>query len=108
MTAVSRSQLITAEIIRNYLETVCGEMSKVVENTSISPIFSETHDYSVGIIFSDDRGISLLARAQSVPVHIFAALTSVETVLKTYEGQIEEGDLFLAADPYYGGTHIPD
>jgi N-methylhydantoinase B len=108
MTAVSRSQLITAEIIRSYLETVCGEMSKVVENTSISPIFSETHDYSVGIFFSDDRGISLLARAQSVPVHIFAALTSVETVLKTYEGQIEEGDLFLAADPYYGGSHIPD
>jgi N-methylhydantoinase B len=104
----NRSEAITAEIVRNYLETVSAEMSKVVENTSISPIFSETHDYSTGIFYLDERGVSLVARAQSVPVHIFAALTSVETVLKVYEGDIHEGDLFFASDPYYGGSHIPD
>ncbi|MBL8661568.1 MAG: hydantoinase B/oxoprolinase family protein [Candidatus Odyssella sp.] len=108
MTTLSKSELITAEIVRNYLETVCNEISKVVENTSISSIFSETHDYSVGIFAADARGVSLLARAQSVPVHIFAALTSVETVLKIYEGDIHEGDLFFASDPFYGGSHIPD
>lgn len=104
----NRSDAITAEIVRNYLETVSAEMSKVVENTSISPIFSETHDYSTGIFYLDQRGVSLIARAQSVPVHIFAALTSVETILKVYEGDIHEGDLFFASDPYYGGSHIPD
>jgi N-methylhydantoinase B len=108
MTMTAKSDLITAEIIRNYFETVCGEISKVVENTSISPIFSETHDYSVGIFFADERGVSLLARAQSVPVHIFAALTSVETVLDIYKDDVHEGDLFFASDPYYGGSHIPD
>ena len=105
---LSRSEQITAEIVRNYLESVSGEMSKVVENTSISPIFSETHDYSTGIFYLDDRGVSLLARAESVPVHIFAALTSVEQVLETYRGDVEEGDLFFVSDPYYGGSHIPD
>src|SRR5438874_8648353 len=104
----NRAEAITAEIVRNYRETVSAEMSKVVENTSISPIFSETHDYSTGIFYLDQRGVSLVARAQSVPVHIFAALTSVETVLKVYEGDIHEGDLFFASDPYYGGSHIPD
>lgn len=104
----NRSDAITAEIVRNYLETVSAEMSKVVENTSISPIFSETHDYSTGIFYLDRRGVSLVARAQSVPVHIFAALTSVETILRVYEGDIHEGDLFFASDPYYGGSHIPD
>jgi N-methylhydantoinase B len=108
MTTLSKSDLITAEIVRNYLETACGEMSRVVENTSISPIFSETHDYSVGIFYADARGVSLLARSQSVPVHIFAALTSVETVLDIYKGNVNEGDLFFASDPYYGGSHIPD
>ena len=108
MSEMSSSDFITAEIVRNYLEAVCGEISKVVENTSISPIFSETHDYSVGVFFSDEKGVSLVARAQSVPVHIFAALTSVETILKTYRGDVHEGDLFLACDPYYGGSHIPD
>jgi N-methylhydantoinase B len=108
MKLLSKSELITAEIVRNYLETVCNEISKVVENTSISSIFSETHDYSVGIFAADRRGVSLLARAQSVPVHIFAALTSVETVLEIYKDDIHEGDLFFASDPYYGGSHIPD
>jgi N-methylhydantoinase B len=108
MKPLSKSELITAEIVRNYLETVCNEISKVVENTSISSIFSETHDYSVGIFAADRRGVSLLARAQSVPVHIFAALTSVETVLDIYKDDIHEGDLFFASDPYYGGSHIPD
>ena len=103
-----RSDPITAEIVRNYLETVSAEMSKVVENTSISPIFSETHDYSTGIFYLDHRGVSLVARAQSVPVHIFAALTSVETVLEVYAGDVHEGDLFFVSDPYYGGSHIPD
>jgi N-methylhydantoinase B len=106
--SLSKSDRITAEIVRNYLESVCGEMSMVVENTSISPIFSETHDYSTGIFFAENKSISLVARAQSVPVHIFAALTSVETVLDIYDDDVNEGDLFFASDPYYGGSHIPD
>lgn len=105
---LSRSQLITAEIVRNYLESVCEEMSKIVENTAISQIFSEAHDYSTGIFYLDEQGVSLVARAQAVPVHIFAALTSVETVLRIYTGDVNEGDLFFVSDPYYGGSHIPD
>lgn len=106
--ALSRSELITAEIVRNYLESVCEEMSKIVENTAISQIFSEAHDYSTGIFYLDEKGVSLVARAQAVPVHIFAALTSVETVLEIYTGNVNEGDLFFVSDPYYGGSHIPD
>ena len=105
---LTKSELITAEIVRNYVETVCSEISRVVENTSISPIFSETHDYSVGLFCADGDTVSLLARAQSVPTHIFAALTSVETVLEIYRGDIHDGDVFFASDPYYGGSHIPD
>ncbi|WP_198083862.1 hydantoinase B/oxoprolinase family protein [Variovorax sp. E3] len=105
---VTHSEAITAEIVRNYLETVSGEMSHVVESTSISPIFSEAHDYSTGIFYLDERGVSLVARAQSLPTHIFAALRSVEIALQIYQGDINEGDVFFVTDPYYGGSHIPD
>ncbi len=108
MKELEKSELITAEIVRNYVETVCHEISRVVENTSISPIFSETHDYSVGLFYYDGTEVSLLARAQSVPTHIFAALTSVEIALDIYRDDIHEGDVFFATDPYYGGSHIPD
>ena len=103
-----KSDLITAEIVRNYLESVSEEMSKIVENTAISQIFSEAHDYSTGIFYGADGRVSLVARAQAVPVHIFAALTSVETVLETYRGDVNDGDLFFVSDPYFGGSHIPD
>ena len=103
---MSRSDFVTAEIVRELSRDRLQRISKVVENTSISPIFSETHDYSVGVFYADDRGVSLVARAQSVPVHIFAALTSVETILEAYRGDVHEGDLFLACDPYYGGSHV--
>lgn len=108
MMKMTRSDLITAEIVRNYLETVSAEMSRVVENTSISPIFSETHDYSCGIFYFDDNGVSLVARAQSIPVHIIAALKSVEIALDIYKDDIGDDDIFLVTDPYYGGSHIPD
>ena len=103
-----RSDLITAEIVRNYLETVSEEMGKIVENTATSPIFSEAHDYSTGIFYYDARGVNLVARAQAVPVHIFAALTSVETALAVFIDDIKEGDTFFVSDPFYGGSHIPD
>ncbi len=100
--------LITAEIVRQYLETVSEEISKTMENTSVSQVFSEAHDYSSGIFyFSDDR-IELLARANSQPVHIFASLTSVEAMLREFKYSLKEGDIIIATDPYFGGSHIPD
>lgn len=105
---LTKSGLITAEIVRNYLESVSEEMSKIVENTATSQIFSEAHDYSTGIFYYDASGVSLVARAQAVPVHIFAALTSVETVLSVFGEDVKDGDTFFVSDPYYGGSHIPD
>jgi N-methylhydantoinase B len=50
----------------------------------------------------------LLSRANSQPVHIYAAVRSVETLLQFFKYNLNEGDLVLATDPYFGGSHIPD
>ena len=83
-------------------------MSQIVENTATSQTFSEAHDYSTGVFHAIGPEVSIVARAEAVPVHIFAALASVETVLTAYHGDINEGDTFFVSDPYYGGSHIPD
>jgi len=49
----NRSDAITAEIVRNYLETVSQEISATVENTAMSPIFTMNHDYSCGVFYWD-------------------------------------------------------
>ena len=100
--------LITHEIIREYLETVSEEISKTMENTSVSTVFSEAHDYSTGVFHYDGKLVSLLSRANSQPVHIYAAVRSVETLLQFFKYNLNEGDLVLATDPYFGGSHIPD
>ncbi|MBS1878793.1 MAG: hydantoinase B/oxoprolinase family protein [Actinobacteria bacterium] len=108
-TRLDQGELITAEIIRNSLETVCKELSATVENTALSPIFTLNHDYSCGVFYSGDGGqVQLLARDQAVPVHIFASLDSVQIMFETFPDDIREGDVFLVTDPYMGGTHCPD
>jgi len=100
--------IITAEIIREYLETVSEEISKTMENSSVSVVFSEAHDYSTGVFHYDGKEVSLLSRANSQPVHIYAAVTSVEDLVRFFKYNLNEGDIILATDPYHGGSHIPD
>jgi N-methylhydantoinase B len=99
---------ITAEIVRRYLETVSEEISKTMERTAVSQVFSEAHDYSTGVFYYDGKQVNLLARANSQPVHIYASITSVESILSAFKYNLNEGDLVMATDPYYGGSHIPD
>jgi N-methylhydantoinase B len=105
---MERQDLITVEIIRNYLEAVSQEISATVENTAMSPIFSLTHDYSCGVTYWDGQDVHLVARDLSLPVHIFAAIDSVRMIFDCFKGDINEGDVFLVADPYMGGSHCPD
>lgn len=106
--SLTHQDLITAEIIRNSLETVCQELSATVENTALSPIFTLNHDYSCGVFYWDGEDVKLLARDLAVPVHIFASLDSVRTAIDAFGGDVREGDVFLVTDPYMGGTHCPD
>ncbi len=99
---------ITAEVIREYFETVSQEIIQSMVRASVSPIFNEAHDCSAGIFWHDGKRVNLIARGDAVPVHIFACLTSVEACLSFFRGDLDEGDLLLVCDPYFGGTHIGD
>jgi N-methylhydantoinase B len=102
------ADIITAEIIREYLETVSEEISKTMETTSVSTVFSEAHDYSSGVFYYDGKAVNLLARANSQPVHIYASVHSVEGLLSFFKYNLNDGDMILATDPYHNGSHIPD
>jgi N-methylhydantoinase B len=102
------ADVITAEIVREYLETVCAEMSTVIENTTVATGFNSSHDYSQGVFYYDGQRVNLLARQLSEPVHIYAAVTSVEALLEFFQHDLHEGDVILAMDPYYGGSHLFD
>ena len=98
--------VIFGEIVREYFETVAREMNTTMDNTSVSPVFSETHDCSAGLFYYDGQDVSLVARANAEPVHIFASVHSVEGLLRYYKNDLAEGDIVMVDDPYvFGGRH---
>jgi N-methylhydantoinase B len=99
---------ITVEVIRGFLETIADEMSLTMKRTAVTPIFSESSDYSCAVMDAEARLVAQALRTASLPVHMGAMKFSVQAVLDTFEGGINDGDIFLANDPYHGGSHIPD
>ena len=51
--------VIFGEIVREYFETVAREMNTTMDNTSVSPVFSETHDCSAGLFYYDGQDVSI-------------------------------------------------
>lgn len=99
---------ITAEIVRNYMETTSAEIIQSLVRSAVSPIFNEAHDCSAGIFYFDGERAQIIARAEATPVHIFGALSSVQACLDFFQGDLNEGDVIIVSDPYFGGTHIAD
>jgi N-methylhydantoinase B len=99
---------ITTEIIREYFETVAMEVIETMVRAAASPIFNEAHDCSAGVFHYDGKEVSLVSRGDAVPVHIYACLTSVDACIKFFRGDLDDGDVMLVCDPYFGGTHIAD
>ena len=101
------SDAVFGEIMRGYFETVAAEMNAVLDRTTLSAVFNEAHDCSAGIFILDGDDVSLIARAQAEPVHIYASL--YRSGACAYHGDdLHTGDIVVVNDPYVYGTHSAD
>ena len=100
-----RSDPITHSVVAHRLESIAREMADVMIRTSMSQILNSSRDFSTAIL--DARG-QLVAQGEGIPVHISALPPSVEAVCEYFGDDINEGDLFILNDPYFGGSHLPD
>jgi N-methylhydantoinase B len=99
---------VITEIIRNYMETVAAEIVETMVRTALQPIFNESHDCSGGLFYYNNEEVSLIARADAIPTMTFPCLQSVNECLQFFAGDLNEGDVIIVSDPYFGGSHIPD
>lgn len=101
---------ITAQVVREYLDALAIEMSTIVERCAMHPLFNEVHDYSTGVFYYDHEQTHLIAMslATAVPNHIIASSLSVDAAVATFGSELEDGDVVLLNDPYFGGTHNAD
>jgi len=96
---------IGVEILRSRLEALGREAGLAIERTAISPVVSETKDYSVTIIDPDGR---LITGTGYITGHFGASVNAVRATIARHADTIAPGDVFLANDPHNGGGLHPN
>jgi N-methylhydantoinase B len=96
---------ITVEVLRSRLEAIGREAGLAVERTAISPVVSETKDYSVTIMDAEAR---LITGIGYITGHFGASVSAVRATMARHGGTIAPGDVFLANDPHNGGGLHPN
>ena len=96
---------ITVEVLRSRLEAIGREAGLAVERTAISPVVSETKDYSVTIIDASGR---LITGIGYITGHFGASVSAVHATMARHGDTIAAGDVFLANDPHNGGGLHPN
>lgn len=102
---MSRVDPITTEILRSALASAADEMAMALYRTSRSTIVRDALDFSTSLADADGQ---MIAQSVTIPLHMGAVPYAMETLFKKFDGQMEEGDVFILNDPFDGGMHIPD
>ncbi len=106
ISAAPTVDLVTAEVIRGGMETVCFEMAEYVSRTATTPILNQSNERNATVL--DARG-RLAALSVGIPQFMLTSTLPVRFALEFLGvDEFREGDVFVANDPYHGGGHLPD
>ena len=102
----SRFSLIEAQVINQALTNVALETGIVLQRSAFSPNIRDRLDFSSAIMDQNGR---LIAQAEHIPVHLGAMPEGLKALIKHFGVEnILDGDIYIANNPYLGGTHLPD
>jgi len=102
---VKKVDPITVAVLNSRFEAINEEMGRALVRSSRCVTWAEAKDFAVGIF---DKDVRLVAQKEYVPVLAGALPISLEDIAAAYEGDINEGDIFIHNDPYGGNTHLGD
>ncbi|MEM7541431.1 MAG: hydantoinase B/oxoprolinase family protein [Pseudomonadota bacterium] len=99
---------ITFSVIRNRFEAIGQEMTLAMEQTAWTSVIALARDYSCMIYDAHESGPRQVTMAECLPIHCNSIRELLVEVVNVFQGDIHDGDVFMANDPYRGNTHIPD
>lgn len=93
------------EIIRNAFLTVAQEMKLSILRAAYSAIIQEAEDFSVAIF---ERSY-LICQGETLPSHVASTNVRLQRIFDRFPpDSLEDGDVIIVNDPYWGATHTPD
>lgn len=95
---------ISLEVLRSRLDAILDEASATLQRTAISPVVTESKDYSCTLLDGEGR---LVTGVGQVVYHFGAASHAVRSTIALHGATIAPGDVFIANDPHNGGGLHP-
>src|SRR6266568_293823 len=96
---------VTFEVLKNSFITSVDQMGEQVLRTCYSFVIYN-HDFSSAL--HDAMGECAAQGNQDIAVHVGTLHFTCQEVMRHFEGDIHDGDVFAINDPYAGGTHFSD
>ena len=96
---------LDAQVLAHRLMSVAEGMGASLRRAAFSANIKERLDFSCAVFDADAR---LAAQAAHIPVHLGAMPAAAAAILSAAGGRWAPGDVWVANDPYAGGSHLPD
>lgn len=94
---------VRLSLLQAQLEGCAEVMGSALARSAFSPNIRVRLDFSCALF--DPQG-NLLAQAAHIPVHLGSMPDQIKSLVADHK--LQAGDLYIANDPYNGGTHLPD
>ncbi|MGI0090474.1 MAG: hydantoinase B/oxoprolinase family protein, partial [Nitrososphaerales archaeon] len=98
----------TVEIVRSAILNISREMRIIVHKTAYSSTIQESQDFSAAIFEKSENALSF---AHGISAHVGGLARAAKLVVKKFEDeneQLDDNDIILFDDPYWGGSHTCD
>lgn len=105
MTNNKNIDIITMNLINNFLYSLVDEMTSAVVRTSFSPLTRDAFDFQCGLCHANG---DIILEGEGSLLHSLAYKYVIEAIRRKFGEAIAPGDVFLDNDPYSGASHLPD
>jgi len=96
---------VTFEVLRSSFSNLVDRMAEQIIRTCYSFVIYN-RDFSNCL--NDANGDIVMQGSHDIAVHVGTLQPTCKETLNYFEGDINEGDVYIVNDPYLGATHIND
>ena len=96
---------VTFEVLRNSFGNLVDRMAEQIIRTCYSFVIYN-RDFSNCL--NDAEGNTVMQGSKDIAVHVGTLHYTCQETLEFFEGNINDGDVYIINDPYAGATHIND